>query len=237
MKFSYSLSHIDSSSVRSLEDISKMLFEHDRDSFVFSIGTAELNVAIGKEMGLSDSELFLLFQCGIYHDTGKLGMEYDFINFPDMFTSEMFEEMKKHTVGGAEILEKANAHQQIIETAKFHHCNYDGKGYVHQLKGDDIPLYARITRVSDSVDAYMSKRAYKKGGPAKEVLNDLKQFEGTWYDPTILSYFEKVHESIMRMCVLYGIDQPSHDLYMYFLHINYPTNFKKRELEDILYTL
>ena len=100
-------------------------------------------------------------------------MERDFINYPGAFTLQMYNEMKKHAIGGGELLMKLNAPQEYIDTANYHHCNFDGSGYPGNLFEEEIPFVSRLTRLSDSIDAYLSKRCYKEGGPANEALSDV----------------------------------------------------------------
>lgn len=224
--FEYSLSHIRFEKLQSERELIKYLHEHDPDSTDFSINTANLNYALSKEMNdKQEEELQLLYRCGLFHDIGKLGMSQDFINYPNAYTIKMYNEMKKHTSGGAYILEQINAHQSIIETAKYHHCNFDGTGYPGGLYGVDIPFHARLTRVTDSIDAYMSKRCYKDGGPSLDVLIDLKQYIGSSYDPEIIELFEVVHRKVAKKCHVEGFDFPSQKVYMHFLHELYPNSF------------
>lgn len=234
-KYLYDISHIDFSTITSKRDILVLLNEHDKDSFTFSFHTASINYAIAKELGVQDPEdLRLLFEAGFLHDIGKLGMSADFINYPGSYTLMMYNEMKKHPQGGAEILERIQADNQILEAVKFHHCNVDGSGYPGGLFGKEIPLSARITRISDSLDAYLSKRCYKEGGPAREALDDLKQYVGTSYDPELIECFSVIHNRILRECHLIGEDRPSQSMYMYFLVKLYLYDFPIKKAEDIL---
>src|SRR5690606_11721921 len=107
-------------------------------------------------------------------------------------------EMKKHTIGGGSILEIVNADKMLIETARYHHCNYDGSGYVDTLAKDDIPFHARMTRLSDSADAYLSTRSYKEGFRVSGLYDDMAKFSGTWYDPEIVRALKQVHDKILQ---------------------------------------
>ncbi|MED2737058.1 HD-GYP domain-containing protein [Bacillus toyonensis] len=231
----YSIDHINFEKVNSKKDVVRLLESHDKNSFTYSFKTAVFNYALAKVCGITGEEkLRLFFEAGLFHDTGKLGMSYDFINYPGSFTMEMINEMKKHPQGGVEILSKINAERELIDTAKYHHCNYDGTGYVGGLYGEEIPLVARITRISDSVDAYLTKRCYKEGGPTNEALADLMQFSGTSYDPQLLNCFSIIHNNIMEECHKFGEDRPSQDMYMYFLAELYLNDFTIQKAEDVL---
>lgn len=234
-KFVYDTSHIDFSKATSKRDLLELLQAHDKDSFIFSFHTAAINYAIAKELGVQDpNDLRLLFESGLFHDTGKLGMTGDFINYPGSYTLLMYNEMKKHAQGGGELLKKVNADSQIVEAATYHHCNVDGSGYPGGLYGKEIPLSARITRISDSLDAYLSKRCYKEGGPAKEALDDLKQYVGISYDPDLIDCFSIIHNRILKECHLIGEDRPSQRMYMDFLVSLYLYDFPVKKAEDIL---
>ena len=234
-KFLYDYSYIDFSKTTSKKDVLVLLRRHDKDSFKYSFHTAAFNYAIAKELGVEDpNDLRTMFESGLFHDVGKLGMSYDFINYPGSYTLMMYNEMKKHSQGGAEILEKVNADIEIVEAAKYHHCNIDGSGYPAGLYGKEIPLSARITRISDSIDAYLSKRCYKEGGPAYEALFDLKQYSGTSYDDELIACFEVIHNRIMKECHLTGEDRPSQEMYVHFLTKLYLYDFPVTKAENIL---
>lgn len=228
MSFIYSLEGIDWSRLQSRQDVLRAVQEHDQDTYLFSINVALLNYAIAIEMKLSPDEQKLAFLTGLHHDVGKLGMSYDFLNYVESYDLDMFEEMKKHAAGGAEILTRVNAEKEVIDTARYHHCNYDGTGYPAGLCGSEIPLYARITRVSDSADAYMSKRCYKEGGPVKEVVDDLQRFNGSSYDPNIVDVFAAVHQKIMKKSHKQGIDHPSQKMYLQLLKEKFNTGEVER---------
>ena len=217
MSYTYNLSHIDFPHTTSKKDLIDLLNLHDNKSFIYSLSTAQLNLAISKELGLSEDMVYLYFQCGLFHDIGKLGMSSEFINYPGSYTMEMYQEMKKHTSGGGILLAHINAENELIETAKYHHCNFDGTGYPGGFYYEEIPLHARITRISDSVDAYMSKRCYKDGGPTYMVIDDLNQYKGTSYDPSLLDIFEKVHKKVLKEAHKIGQDRPSQNMYMSIL--------------------
>lgn len=233
--FLYSLNHINFKNIISKKDIVQLLQSHDSDSFTYSFNTAALNYAIAKTYGITEKQtLRLYFESGLFHDTGKVGMSYEFINYPGSYTLNMYNEMKKHAQGGAQMLSIINAEHELIDTCNYHHCNYDGSGYPGGLYGEEIPLSARITRISDSVDAYLSKRCYKEGGPAKEALDDLKQYSGTSYDPELINCFSMVHNKIIEECHKLGEDRPSQSMYMFFLVKLFLIDFEIQKAEDIL---
>jgi putative nucleotidyltransferase with HDIG domain len=232
MSFLYSLSHIDFDRLKTKRDALTLLEKHHYESFEFCENTAQLNIAIGKELGLSDDELYILFQCGIFHDIGKLGMPVELIDYPGAFTIQMYKEMKKHTIGGRDILMHIKAEKEIVQTAHYHHNNYDGSGYPGGLYEDEIPLFARITRISDSSDAYMSKRCYKENGPINGLLKDIEGFKNTSYDPGLVDILAIVHHKIMHASHVDGTDRPSQSLYMFYLAQMYGEDIMGRFFEE-----
>jgi putative nucleotidyltransferase with HDIG domain len=234
-KFIYSTDHIVITNETKPKDLLIQLREHDTESFDYSFFTGALNFSISKEYGLNDPDILRIhFEAGLFHDIGKLGMEKNFINYPGAFTFQMYNEMKKHALGGGELLARINAPQEYIDTANYHHCNFDGSGYPGNLFEEEIPFVSRLTRISDSIDAYLSKRCYKEGGPANEALNDVMIYSGVSYDPKIIDAFSKVHKNVIEECHKMGEDRPSKKMYMHYLVITYLNEFEFSSFDDIL---
>lgn len=202
--------------IKTHRDVIALLMKHSFESFVFSVRTAEFNYAIARDLGFDKNLSERYFLSGLYHDVGKVGMSKFLIDYPARYSEDMREEMKKHTDGGSMLLELTKADKFLIETAKYHHCNYDGTGYMEALKREEIPLHARLTRVSDSADAYLSTRSYKPGYLVSGLYEDLASFSGTWYDPELLKSLKNVHEKVLGK----GATSPekmTQDEYMYFM--------------------
>jgi len=213
--YKYNLNRINLNNVSTIEDILRLLKNHDKDTYNFSINTAMLCFALAKEYGITDtSELHKVFKAGALHDVGKLGMSYEFLNYSGSYADEMIKEMQKHTLGGAYILSKINCSDEIIKAVKFHHCNYNGSGYPGNLYEEEIPFYARIIRICDSLDAYMSKRCYKEGGPVREAFCNLDQYNNEWYDPKLMSFLKSLHNKVLRACAKLRASKPSQHTYM-----------------------
>jgi putative nucleotidyltransferase with HDIG domain len=217
MVYTFSLHHLDLVKVTAKENLLAMLRQHDYQMYVYSIRTAQISIAICRELGMSEKEIEMHYLCGLYHDIGKLGMSFDFLNYPGTYTDEMFSEMRKHPLAGAALLEYVKADAVIVENCRHHHTNFDGSGYPGGLSKEEIPLQARITRISDSIDAFLSKRAYKQGGSVYAVIDDLMRFAGTHYDPKLLAVFKRVHQKVVSLCQNNGISMLSQDDYMYYL--------------------
>jgi len=110
-------------------------------------------VEIGKELGLSEAELDALRAAAVLHDIGKLAVPEHIISKPGKLTLEEFEKMKIHPVVGAEILEQVEFPYPVVPIVRAHHEKWDGSGYPHGLKGEQIPLGARILAAVDCLDA------------------------------------------------------------------------------------
>ena len=112
----------------------------------------------------------------------------------DRVTDSEYEELKQHTIIGAEILKDITLIPDLDAGALYHHERYDGKGYPSGIKGKDIPLNARIIGVADAFDAMNTKRVYRDPLPKDVILSELKKNRGTQFDPEILDIFIDLYE-------------------------------------------
>ena len=120
------------------------------------------------------------------HDCGKIGIPDEILTKPAKLTEEEFKIMQGHTTYGGKVLKDFNAIDGIVEGALYHHERYDGGGYPEGLKGDKIPLYARIICVADALDAMNSDRCYRPHLPPDVIKQELKGNAGTQFDPDIV---------------------------------------------------
>ncbi len=130
------------------------------------------------------------------HDVGKIAVSDIILNKPGRFTDEEFEIMKKHTIAGKDILERAKGAvsepsylDEAQRLAAYHHEKWNGSGYPYGLSGEDIPLSARIMAVADVFDALVSKRSYKEGFPIDKALDIIEDGIGTHFDPQVARAF------------------------------------------------
>jgi putative nucleotidyltransferase with HDIG domain len=150
-----------------------------------STNVAKYAVAIGRELGLSPTQLEDIHIAAILHDVGKIGISERIISKPDRLSSEEFDIMKDHPAHGIRILEPIGFSQSIISAIYQHHERYDGKGYPQGISGENIAFAARILSVADTIDAMVSERPYRGTISSDTVLRELEAETGRQFDPQI----------------------------------------------------
>ena len=149
------------------------------------------SMVMGKQLGLSDAEMYDLELSALFHDIGKIGTPDAVLNKPSRLTDEEFDIMKDHPSKSYEILKDFDVFEKVARNAKHHHERYDGRGYPDQLKAEEIPVYARIILIADTFDAMTSTRVYRKGLPHEVAFNELVEFSGSQFDPGLVKHFIK----------------------------------------------
>jgi len=155
---------------------------------------SKLAVQIAIQAGLSETEIDYIRLAGIVHDIGKIHVP-DPVRFkPALLTAEEYEIMKTHAASGAKILEplKVTPLERIV---RYHHEAFDGQGYPEGLKGEQIPLGARIITVADAFDAIVSDRAYRKARTVGQAVAELCRCRGTQFDPLVVDALVRVIEA------------------------------------------
>ena len=147
-----------------------------------SIRVATYSREIARRAGMSDKAQEDVFMMGLLHDVGKIGVPDAVINKPGRLTDEEFDVIKKHTVTGARILDKIEEMPELAVGARRHHERIDGAGYPSGLKGDEIPVEARILAVADAYDAMTSKRSYRDAMPQSKVREEIENGLGAQFD-------------------------------------------------------
>jgi len=156
-----------------------------------SQSVSRLAAQIAQDIGLNKDELEEVRLAGILHDIGKIGVPESVLNKPSGLTPEEYELVKSHTTLGERILAplKFKAIEAIKKIVRHHHERIDGTGYPDGLKGEDIPIGARIITIADCYDTIISDRAYKKACPLEEALAELRRGRGTQFDAKLLDAF------------------------------------------------
>lgn len=145
--------------------------------------------AVAERLGLPEVETELLRYSAILHDIGKIGIPDNILNKPDKLTDEEYRLIKEHPIRGAEIVKQVKALEPVASIILQHHERWDGKGYPQGLKGEAIPIEARIVSVLDAFDAMTSDRPYRKALPIERVIGELKRCSGTQFDPKVVDAF------------------------------------------------
>ena len=181
--------------LQSEKKLAKRLFEQTATSLVSSIDAkdvyshghslrvAEYSRKIAEELGKSENECEKIYYTALLHDVGKIGIADNILTKNGRLTKEEYEEIKKHSDIGRQILEEISEFPFISVGAHYHHERYDGKGYPEGLKGDEIPEVARIISVADSYDAMTSNRSYRDAMPQQIVREEIVKGSGTQFDP------------------------------------------------------
>lgn len=149
---------------------------------------------IAAEMGLPPDEVEKVKLSGLLHDVGKIGVDDRIIRKPTALTEEEFELMKTHPVKGAAIMSAIPQLADVIPGMKYHHEKWQGGGYPEGLKGEEIPLQARIVTVADTFDAMTTTRPYQKAMELQFVVDRIRQFAPSRFDPRIVEAFVSAWE-------------------------------------------
>ncbi len=191
---------------RKKESFPELLFEclraivsslEEKDSYTHghSLRVAEYAVILGEALELSESELRDLELSALLHDIGKIGIPDYVLLKPGRLTKSEFEIMKSHPVRTARILEKISALDRIIPGVKYHHERWDGLGYPDGLRGEEIPLFARIILIADTYDAMTSTRPYRLALDKSVAFEELRRCSGTQFDGQLVETFIAAIES------------------------------------------
>ena len=171
--------------IQSIKTFTNFIDAKDPYTNGHSSRVAQFARAIASHMNFTEEELDNLYYIALLHDVGKMGIPDNILNKPAKLTPEERKVIETHTTHGAEMLKDFSAIPDIIAGALFHHERYDGTGYPQGIKGDNIPLIARIICVADSYDAMSSFRCYRDALSREEILAELDECAGKQFDPEI----------------------------------------------------
>ena len=166
--------------------IARTVDAKDSNTSEHSFRVSQYSLAIAKRLGYSEEKCENLRQMALLHDIGKIGIPDAILNKPGKLTDEEYEIMKTHVIRGGEILKDFTMIDNVSVGALYHHEKYDGSGYCHGLKGEQIPLDARIIGIADAFDAMTANRVYRKQLDLDFVIAELKRCSGTQFDPKLV---------------------------------------------------
>lgn len=154
--------------------------------------TVKYATNVAEALGLPRTQVEMVREAAILHDLGKIGISDQILTKKGGLTKAEFEEIKRHPKIAADILRPIHVLSALIPLILYHHERWDGKGYPHGLKGDEIPLGARIIAIADVYQALISNRPYRKAFPRAVALRMIKEGAGTQFDPKIVDKFLNV---------------------------------------------
>jgi len=172
--------------VGTIRALAMTLDARDRYTAGHSERVSALSVAVGQHMDLPADQIDVLRLGALLHDIGKVGVPDDVLRKPNGLTAEEFEAIKLHPGLGARILRTVPFLAPHIPIVELHHERPDGSGYPHRLRGDEIPLLARIVHVTDAFDAMTSARAYRPARSSAEALRELWRCAGAEFDAEVV---------------------------------------------------
>ncbi|MFH0769276.1 MAG: HD domain-containing phosphohydrolase [Chloroflexota bacterium] len=154
---------------------------------------ADISASIARELGLPQESIDRIVLAALVHDIGKIGVRESVLNKPGRLTREEFQHVQKHPEVGERILSPIAGDEEILKFIRNHHGRFDGTGYPDGLKGEQIPLGARILAVADAYEAMTSERPYRKAMSEEAACFELECCKETQFDPEVVSAFFRSH--------------------------------------------
>jgi len=175
---------------QTIEGLAKAIDKMDRYTAGHSGRVAIYATYLATRLNLSTIEIEIVRQSALMHDIGKIGCVLN-LNKPGKLSQDEYEAFKKHPVFGRDILDPIKFLHPLIPGVHLHHERWDGRGYPLGLKGNDVPLMARIIAVADTYDAMTSDRAYRRALPHEVAVTEIERCSGSQFDPEIATTFVK----------------------------------------------
>ncbi|GBD39110.1 Cyclic di-GMP phosphodiesterase response regulator RpfG [bacterium HR37] len=172
-----------------LEALVLALDLREHETGFHSYRVTEYSLTLARKLGLPDKDLSILAKGALLHDIGKIGIPDSILLKPGKLTDEEWKIMKRHPTMGYELLKKIDFLEEAAEIVLSHHEHYNGEGYPRGLKGEKIPLGARIFSIVDALDAMTSNRPYRQALSFKEAIERIAKGSGSQFDPSIVRVF------------------------------------------------
>jgi response regulator RpfG family c-di-GMP phosphodiesterase len=180
----------EASAVHQLRDVLLQAFqERHPDLQEHQRGVGALVLEVGRRLGMEGEELDVLARAAELHDVGKIAIPDAILTKPGPLNAEEWGFMSRHTILGERILAAAAALRPVARLVRSSHERFDGAGYPDGLRGEGIPLGARIIFVCDAFDAMISERSYSSAVPSAEAIAELRACAGTQFDPAVVEAF------------------------------------------------
>lgn len=180
-----------------LQALAMALAARNIETWEHSVLVTKYAVKLGLRLGLAQEEIKQLRMGALLHDIGKIGIRDDILLKPCALTKDEYDRIKKHPEIGARILEPARVLHSIIPIVLHHHEHYNGKGYPQGLRGEKIPLAARIVSLADAFEAMTSGRPYRKPVALHIALEEIQLQSGKQFDPYLgQNFVEMIMEDV-----------------------------------------
>ena len=179
--------------LRTIEGLAMAIEAKDQNTHDHLFRVRSYVEEVGRALNLGSEDLQALRTASFLHDIGKLAVPEHIINKPGKLTPEEFEKMKIHPVVGADILARVRFPYPVVPIVRSHHEWWNGRGYPDGLKGEEIPIGARVLTVVDCYDALVSDRPYRKGMSCEAAVGIVKSMAGIQFDPAVVTVLEKLY--------------------------------------------
>ena len=174
---------------RTVDAIMRTLHEKNPREADHSVRVSDICRRIGRALGFTDAQVNTLYLVGYLHDIGKIALEEEILNKPGRLTDEEFDAVRRHPEIGWRILRSSYEVEEIADAILAHHERWDGKGYPKRLRGEEIPVYARIVAVADSYDAMTGVRTYRRSISPQQAAEEIARCAGKQFDPAVAQAF------------------------------------------------
>jgi len=178
-----------------LETLSEIVDLRDPHLLGHSKRVTSYATIIAKKMGLNSRQVELIRTGSLLHDIGKLGIPTDILAKPARLSNQEYEMIKRHPGIGARILERNPSLRLLIPIVRYHHEFFNGQGYPDGISGNQIPIEARIVSVADAIEAMESGRLYREAHSVQYIIDEIKKFSGTQFDPKVVDEAVKLLEN------------------------------------------
>jgi putative nucleotidyltransferase with HDIG domain len=185
---------LEQSALEAVESLNATVDAKDPYTAGHSLRVQRIAVEIGREMGLDRHRLETLHFAGLFHDIGKIGVPDAILTKPEQLTDEEFDILKRHPEDGARIVGRLHSLQAIVPAILHHHERWDGAGYPHALRADEIPTEASIVGLADAFDAMTTDRPYSEARSLDAAIAEIVRNRGTQFAPEVVEAFLRVAE-------------------------------------------
>lgn len=184
---------------KTVKSIAHVLDAKDKYTHGHSLRVTLYSLVIAKQLNLPDKMLEEIETSGLLHDIGKIAIPEEILHKPEKLNNEEYNIIKDHASIGEKLVNKIDRLKIVGACMKAHHERYDGKGYPKGMKGEEIPLYARIIAIADTYDAMTSNRPYRTALSHKEAIDEILKCSGKQFDPKLVKIFVEREKEIEGM--------------------------------------